>query len=107
MTSLCLAPVTSGILICLTLSRYDVSLSGLKECILSGLFSVSGKKVLHMDRNDYYGGESASLNLKQVGTSVHGHILADTLLCGLAVLLHSFWVLQFALSPWIRKRYSQ
>ena len=25
-----------------------------------------GKKVLHMDRNDYYGGESASLNLTQV-----------------------------------------
>jgi len=28
--------------------------------------SVSGKKVLHMDKNDYYGGESASLNLKQL-----------------------------------------
>jgi Rab GDP dissociation inhibitor len=28
---------------------------------------VEGKKVLHMDRNDYYGGESASLNLTQVG----------------------------------------
>ena len=39
--------------------------TGLKECILSGLLSVSGKKVLHMDKNDYYGGESASLNLKQ------------------------------------------
>ena len=41
---------------------------GLKECILSGLFSVSGKKVLHMDRNDYYGGASASLNLEQLFT---------------------------------------
>lgn len=40
--------------------------TGLKECILSGLLSVSGLKVLHMDRNDYYGGESASLNLKQL-----------------------------------------
>ena len=39
--------------------------TGLKECILSGLLSVSGKKVLHMDKNDYYGGESASRNLKQ------------------------------------------
>ena len=32
-----------------------------KECILSGMLSVSGKKVLHIDRNNYYGGESASL----------------------------------------------
>eukprot|EP01147_Barroeca_monosierra_P002559 gene2559-5478_t len=36
--------------------------TGLKECILSGLMSVSGKKVLHMDRNDYYGAESASMS---------------------------------------------
>lgn len=28
--------------------------------------SVDGKKILHMDRNDYYGGESASVNLKQL-----------------------------------------
>jgi len=40
--------------------------TGLTECILSGLLSIEGKKVLHMDRNDYYGGESASLNLTQV-----------------------------------------
>src|SRR4249919_3418058 len=40
--------------------------TGLKECILSGVLSVEGKKVLHMDRNDYYGGASASLNLNQV-----------------------------------------
>jgi|ERR1711907_383463 len=40
--------------------------TGLKECILSGLLSVSGMKVLHMDRNDYYGAESASLNLTQI-----------------------------------------
>uniref|UniRef100_A0A667Z0J9 Rab GDP dissociation inhibitor n=1 Tax=Myripristis murdjan TaxID=586833 RepID=A0A667Z0J9_9TELE len=31
------------------------------ECILSGIMSVKGKKVLHMDRNPYYGGESASV----------------------------------------------
>lgn len=30
--------------------------TGLKECILSGMLSVSGKKVLHIDRNKYYGG---------------------------------------------------
>lgn len=40
--------------------------TGLTECILSGLLSVDGLKVLHMDRNDYYGGESASLNLNQL-----------------------------------------
>jgi Rab GDP dissociation inhibitor len=35
--------------------------TGLKECIISGMLSASGKKVLHIDRNNYYGGESASL----------------------------------------------
>ena len=35
--------------------------TGLTECIISGMLSVSGKKILHMDRNKYYGGESASL----------------------------------------------
>lgn len=35
--------------------------TGLKECIISGMLSVSGKKVLHIDRNKYYGGESASI----------------------------------------------
>jgi len=40
--------------------------TGLKECILSGVLSVEGKKVLHMDRNSYYGGDSASLNLNQL-----------------------------------------
>ncbi|KAF8323323.1 rab GTPase activator [Clavulina sp. PMI_390] len=48
--------------------EYDVIVlgTGLTECVLSGLLSVEGKKVLHMDRNDYYGGESASLNLTQL-----------------------------------------
>lgn len=40
--------------------------TGLKECILSGLLSANGKTVLHMDRNNYYGGESASLSLEQL-----------------------------------------
>lgn len=40
--------------------------TGLKECILSGLLSMSGKKVLHIDRNDYYGAESASLTLSSL-----------------------------------------
>jgi len=48
--------------------EYDVIIlgTGLKECILSGVLSVEGKRVLHMDRNSYYGGESASLNLNQL-----------------------------------------
>ncbi|KAL3321226.1 hypothetical protein Ciccas_000104 [Cichlidogyrus casuarinus] len=46
--------------------KYDVIILGTglkKECILSGLLSMSkdGYKVLHMDRNSYYGGESTSL----------------------------------------------
>uniref|UniRef100_A0A8C9FT75 Rab GDP dissociation inhibitor n=1 Tax=Pavo cristatus TaxID=9049 RepID=A0A8C9FT75_PAVCR len=43
--------------------EYDVIVlgTGLTECILSGIMSVNGKKVLHMDRNSYYGGESASI----------------------------------------------
>ncbi|KAI9168254.1 Rab GDP dissociation inhibitor alpha [Blastocladiella emersonii ATCC 22665] len=48
--------------------KYDVIVlgTGLTECILSGLLSVEGKKVLHMDRNDYYGADCASLNLTQM-----------------------------------------
>jgi Rab GDP dissociation inhibitor len=44
---------------------YDVIVlgTGLKECVLSGLLAVKGKKVLHLDRNSYYGAETASLNL--------------------------------------------
>ncbi|KAF8273892.1 rab GTPase activator [Lactarius quietus] len=54
--------------------EYDVIVlgTGLTECILSGLLSVEGKKVLHMDRNDYYGGDSASLNLTQLYRKFRG-----------------------------------
>jgi len=53
--------------------EYDVIVlgTGLKECIISGLLSVDGLKVLHMDRNDYYGGESSSLNLIKVTHLTH------------------------------------
>lgn len=40
--------------------------TGLTECILSGLLSMEGKRVLHIDRNAHYGGESASLTLSKV-----------------------------------------
>ncbi|MES1915104.1 MAG: hypothetical protein MHM6MM_007098, partial [Cercozoa sp. M6MM] len=48
--------------------EYDVIImgTGLKECILSGLLCVAGKKVLQVDRNDYYGSESASLDLEKL-----------------------------------------
>lgn len=48
--------------------EYDVIVlgTGLTECVLSGILSVEGKKVLHIDRQDFYGGESASLNLSQL-----------------------------------------
>ena len=40
--------------------------TGFKECLLSGLLSKAGKKVLHLDRNPYYGGASASLDIHQL-----------------------------------------
>jgi len=40
--------------------------TGLKECILSGLLSAKGKKVLHLERNSYFGGDCASLNIKDL-----------------------------------------
>ncbi|KAF4126761.1 Rab GDP dissociation inhibitor [Geosmithia morbida] len=48
--------------------EYDVVVlgTGLTECILSGVLSVKGKKVLHIDRNDHYGGEAASVNLEML-----------------------------------------
>lgn len=47
---------------------YDIIVlgTGMKECILSGLMSQLGKKVLHIDKNNYYGAECASLNLEQL-----------------------------------------
>lgn len=48
--------------------EYDVVFfsTGLKECILAGLLSVRGWKVLQLDRNAYYGGACASLNLEEL-----------------------------------------
>lgn len=40
--------------------------TGLKEGIVSALMSVHGRKVLHIDRNDFYGGDCASLKLSQL-----------------------------------------
>ncbi|KAI8331006.1 GDP dissociation inhibitor [Chlamydoabsidia padenii] len=56
--------------------EYDVIVlgTGLTECILSGILSTEKKRVLHMDRNDYYGGETASLHL----TQLYRHFRPDT-----------------------------
>ena len=46
---------------------YDVIVlgTGFTECIISGLLSAH-KKVLHLDRNSFYGSESPSLNIKSL-----------------------------------------
>ncbi|KAK2626409.1 hypothetical protein QTJ16_004671 [Diplocarpon rosae] len=46
--------------------EYDVIVlgTGLTECVLSGVLSVNKNKVLHIDRNDHYGGEAASVNIE-------------------------------------------
>ncbi|SOV01270.1 probable GDI1 - GDP dissociation inhibitor [Ustilago sp. UG-2017a] len=48
--------------------KYDAVIlgTGVTECVLSALLSVDGKKVLHIDRGQVYGGEMASLNLAQL-----------------------------------------
>lgn len=44
---------------------YDVIVcgTGLQQCIIAGLMAQEQKKILHLDRNGFYGEEGASLNL--------------------------------------------
>ncbi|KAK2958050.1 putative Rab GDP dissociation inhibitor alpha [Blattamonas nauphoetae] len=42
---------------------YIILGTGLTECILAAVFACHGKKVLHIDRNEYYGADCASLDL--------------------------------------------
>ncbi|KAG8951980.1 Rab proteins geranylgeranyltransferase component A [Tulasnella sp. 424] len=42
--------------------------TGLSESILAAALAKAGKKVLHLDENDYYGGDSASLTLLELIT---------------------------------------
>uniref|UniRef100_A0A8C5CX09 Rab GDP dissociation inhibitor n=1 Tax=Gadus morhua TaxID=8049 RepID=A0A8C5CX09_GADMO len=46
-----------------TMQEYDIIVlgTGLKECILSSILSMHGKRVLHIDKNPYFGGEIASI----------------------------------------------
>jgi Rab GDP dissociation inhibitor len=46
--------------------------TGLTECIMSGLLSVLGMRVLQMDRNNYYGAEAASLSLTNLYEKFRG-----------------------------------
>jgi Rab GDP dissociation inhibitor len=54
--------------------EYDAIIlgTGLTECIISGLLSVQGKRVLHLDRNNYYGAETASLSLSNLFQKFRG-----------------------------------
>jgi len=56
--------------------------TGMKECLLSGLLSVAGKKVLHLDRNNYYGGASASLDINQLFEKFAGEEKPDEAMLG-------------------------
>jgi len=51
-----------------TEAEYDAIIlgTGMKECLLSGLLAVDGMKVLHLDRNSYYGGACASVQPDQL-----------------------------------------
>jgi Rab GDP dissociation inhibitor len=53
--------------------------TGLKECVISGLLSVKGKRVLQIDRNSYYGGEGASLNLTTLFEKFHAGVPPENL----------------------------
>ena len=59
--------------------EYDVIIlgTGLTNMILSGLLAVSGKRVLIVDRNNYYGGESASLDLQKLFEKFRGEEAAS------------------------------
>eukprot|EP01006_Ploeotia_vitrea_P018526 TRINITY_DN50041_c0_g2_i1.p1 TRINITY_DN50041_c0_g2~~TRINITY_DN50041_c0_g2_i1.p1 ORF type:complete len:471 (+),score=18.06 TRINITY_DN50041_c0_g2_i1:48-1460(+) len=48
--------------------EYDAIImgTGLTECIISGLLSTNGMRVLHVDRNNYYGADAASLSLQNL-----------------------------------------
>ena len=48
--------------------EYDVVVcgTGITESILSGLLAMDGMRVLHIDRNSYYGDSGASLNLSSL-----------------------------------------
>jgi len=60
---------------------YDAIILGtnLTNMILSGLLSVAGKRVLIVDRNNYYGGESASLDLQKLFEKFRGKEASESI----------------------------
>lgn len=54
--------------------KYDVIIcgTGIVECLLSNLLAQSGKKILHIDRNTYYGGQSTTLNFNDLWQKFKG-----------------------------------
>ena len=54
--------------------EYDVIIlgTGIVESILSAALSRSGKKVLHIDQNQFYGSYFANLNLRQFKSYING-----------------------------------
>ncbi|KAG8891648.1 Rab proteins geranylgeranyltransferase component A, partial [Tulasnella sp. 417] len=50
--------------------HWDIAIlgTGLSESILAAALAKAGKKILHLDENDYYGGDSASLTLLELIT---------------------------------------
>ena len=46
--------------------------TGIVESLLSAALSRSGKKVLHIDQNQFYGAHFANLNLRQYKSYVNG-----------------------------------
>lgn len=53
---------------------YDVIIlgTGIVESLLSCALSRGGKKVLHIDQNQFYGGHFANLNLRQYKSYANG-----------------------------------
>ena len=84
--------------------KYDAIVlgTGLTECIISGMLSVDGYKVLHIDKNDYYGSVSASLQLDQLYEEVRCFLHAPALAPSTAVItmmITAAFVVSVAHSP--------
>ncbi len=55
--------------------KYDLVIegTGLTESILSAAASWAGKKVLHVDKNDFYGSHWAALSLNEIDVWAQGN----------------------------------
>lgn len=97
--------------------EYDVIVlgTGLKECLISGLLSKIAKiseknehtKILQLDRNSYYGSESASLNLPTYGSHSetgpnHQKNMGRTEIGMLTLFLNLLWQMEIWSSSFLR-----